>query len=85
MGFPGFFPGVFSYEKRRPTDSPAGSMQSTVWGPQDVELGMFILVLLKEIFYFWPFLRAFWGIFFIFSRVFKQIQVILGQESLAEI
>ena len=32
------------------------------------------LVLLKVIFYFWPFLRAFWGLFFIFSRVFKQIQ-----------
>ena len=33
------------------------------------------LVLLKVIFYFWPFLRAFWGLFFVFSRVFKQIQV----------
>ena len=26
------------------------------------------------IFYLWPFLRAFWGLFFIFSRVLKQIQ-----------
>ena len=26
------------------------------------------------IFYVWPFLRAFWGLFFIFSRVLKQIQ-----------
>ena len=33
------------------------------------------LVLLKVIFYFWPFLRAFWELFFIFSRVLKQIQV----------
>ena len=33
------------------------------------------LVLLKVIFYCWPFLRTFWGLFFIFSRVLKQIQV----------
>ena len=33
------------------------------------------LVLLKVIFYFGPYLRAFWGLFFIFSRVLKQIQV----------
>ena len=33
------------------------------------------LVLLKVIFYFWPFLRAFWGLLFIFSRVLKQILV----------
>ena len=38
---------------------------------------VFDLVLLKVIFYFWPFLKAFWGIFFIFSRVLKQIQDVL--------
>ena len=27
------------------------------------------------IFYFWSFLRAFWGLFFIFSGVLKQILV----------
>ena len=33
-----------------------------------------ILVLLKVIFYFWPFLRAFWGLFYIFLGILKQIQ-----------
>ena len=37
-----------------------------------------ILVLLKVIFYFWPFLRAFWCFVLFFSRVLKQIQVICG-------
>ena len=31
------------------------------------------------IFYFWPYLRAFWGLCFIFSRVLKQIQEKLSQ------
>ena len=39
--------------------------------------GVVFLVLLKGIFYFWPYLRAFWGLFFIFSRVLKQIQVLV--------
>ena len=39
---------------------------------------MISLVLLKLIFYFWPFLRAFLGLFFIFSRLLKQIQVSWG-------
>ena len=36
-----------------------------------------ILVLLKVIFYFWPFLRAFWDVFFFFSKVLKQILVMI--------
>ena len=38
-------------------------------------MSMISLVLLKVIFYFGPFLGAFWGSFFIFLRLLKQIQV----------
>ena len=34
-------------------------------GVSNLPLQRLILVLLKVIFYFWPFLRAFWGLFFI--------------------
>ena len=37
------------------------------------------LVLLKVIFYFHPYLGAFWGLFY-FSRLLKQIQVFQGQQ-----
>ena len=32
------------------------------------------LVLLKAIFYFWPYYKAFWGLFFIFLGILKQNQ-----------
>ena len=39
---------------------------------------MVFLVLFKDMFYFWPFYRAFWGLLFIFSRVLKQSFVLVS-------
>ena len=46
-------------------------------GSKTVECCKTTLVLLKVIFYFWPFLGAFWELFFIFWGFLKQIQATL--------
>ena len=50
-------------------------------GGLQLACSLVFLVLLKVIFYFHPFLGAFWGLFFIFGGFLKQIQVLFDPEN----